>query len=159
MLGGATSNEPIFMHIYFGCQYFSVDASIWQKWRILYFFKNILSDEDMLCKVSRTFLWKARRSICPLLFPRKAAENYWRLSRKRRWWSSVSVISFSLQLYQNELHHRRFAWKKFHNCHTNNCIAFSASIFQNILWICKVSHHIIYQFYSSCNVSFRPLLP
>lgn len=46
------------MHIYFGFQYFSVDASIWQKWRILYFFKNILSDEDMLCKDHELFCGK-----------------------------------------------------------------------------------------------------
>ena len=132
------------------------DASILQKWWIFYLFKNILSNKDMLCKVSQTFLSRARRKAAR----RKAALKITEGSQEN---VDGGVLFQQLSLFcnftKNELQHRRFTWKKIHNYQTNNCMASSALIFQNILRICKVSYYIIYKFYSSCNVSFRSLLP
>ena len=84
----------------------------------------------MLCKVSQTFLSRARRKAAR----RKAALKITEGSQEN---VDGGVLFQQLSLFcnftKNELQHRRFTWKKIHNYQTNNCMASSALIFQTSL--------------------------
>ena len=70
-------NQSTFIHFYLGSPSFSVGASIRQKRQICYSFKNVLSDKEILCKVSKIFLMESqKRFLFTFVSQRSCSKNY-----------------------------------------------------------------------------------